>query len=674
MDGGACDGDACGGPDVAQQQSVCGDGKIGQGEVCDDGNMVGGDGCSAACQLEANFACPAPGAKCVSTIRCGDHKVTGNEQCDDGNNAAGDGCSPTCAVECGWTCTVGGGCRADKCGDGKVASNEQCDDGNNVDGDGCSKTCTLEGKPVNVPEGWACTSPKQANGCVGPTTCTTTVCGNKVKEGSEQCDDGNLVTGDGCSPSCRLEPVCPPAGGACTTPCGDGLLLPVDKANGQECDDGNTLDGDGCSSTCKKEPGFVCTEVSSVPATLVLPIVYHDFKGWNEGDAVHDHPDFQHFQGNGRGFPGIAQPMLGLNGVPVHVAGCYPTPGIQNYPSLLTANGCPQSGAPLPAWDPAVDWFGMWYVDNATFNKTIVSTLTLPPIGNGAFQFSSMAFFPIENMGWGDAPNTRNYGFTSVVRTWFQYSGTASLTFYGDDDVWVYINKRLAVDLGGTHQQATGSVTLDAVNGHGYVCDFVAPGTAFPSPPCNAAMANGHDVDLGLTMGSAYEIAVFQAERFLTESNYQLTLSGFTGIKSSCVGACGDGVVTPPETCDFGVAKNKGGYSLCNPDCTLSPYCGDGKVQSPPEQCDDGVNLTTYSATKKCGPGCQWASYCGDGMIDGMYEQCDQGANNGRGYGFCAIDCKLGPRCGDGIVQAAAGEECDLTPACDNNCKKIVVR
>jgi fibro-slime domain-containing protein len=670
----ACAGDACG-ADVAEQQAVCGDGKLGGTEQCDDKNAVGGDGCSASCQQEADFACPAPGEKCVSTVKCNDRKVTGNEQCDDGNNAAGDGCSPTCTLECGWTCTVGGGCRAAKCGDGKVAGNEQCDDGNATAGDGCSPTCALESKPITVAEGWACTSPKMAaNGCVGPTTCTTTVCGNKTKEGSEQCDDGNPLTGDGCSPFCRLEPVCPGTGGACTTACGDGLLLPVDKAAGQECDDGNTVSGDGCSSTCKKEKGFVCTDVSTKPDKLVLPVVYHDFKGWNEGDAAHDHPDFQHYPGNGRGFAGIAQATLGPAGVPVHVAGCYPTAGA-GYPAILTANNCPQSGTAAPAWDATVDWFGKWYVDDPTFNKTIVQTLTLAPIAGGAFQYTDLSFFPIDGLGWGNTPNyTHNYGFTSVARTWFEYTGTATLTFYGDDDVWVYVNKKLAVDLGGTHQQATGSVTLDATNGHGYVCDFVAPGNAYPSPACSAALANGHDVDLGLVIGGVYEIDVFQAERYTTESNYQLTLSGFTGIKSSCVGACGDGVVTAPESCDLGTAKNTGAYGTCNADCSLAPECGDGKVQTPPEECDDGVNLATYNATKKCGPGCKWASHCGDGMVDGMYEQCDQGADNGKGYGFCAIDCKLGPRCGDGIVQKDAGEECDLnTGACDNKCKTIIL-
>jgi cysteine-rich repeat protein len=72
-----------------------------------------------------------------------------------------------------------------------------------------------------------------------------------VRTRDEGCDDGNLVAGDGCSPTCQIEPgwQCPAPGLACKPICGDGR-----KVGGEACDDGNRLDGDGCSAICLTEP------------------------------------------------------------------------------------------------------------------------------------------------------------------------------------------------------------------------------------------------------------------------------------------------------------------------------------------------------------------------------------------------------------------------------------
>jgi len=64
-------------------------------------------------------------------------------------------------------------------------------------------------------------------------------CGNGTLEAGEQCDDGDTVSGDGCSANCEEED---------EDECGDG-----DLGDNEECDDGNTLNGDGCSSDCEEE-------------------------------------------------------------------------------------------------------------------------------------------------------------------------------------------------------------------------------------------------------------------------------------------------------------------------------------------------------------------------------------------------------------------------------------
>jgi len=101
-----------------------------------------------------------------------------------------------------------------------------------------------------------------------------------------------------------------------------------------------------------------------------------------------------------------------------------------------------------------------------------------------------------------------NFGFTSEVRYWFVYdqSNSYRLDFFGSDDAWIFINRKLAVDLGGVHAPVEGWGTL-------------AADTAS---------------SLGLADGNLYEIVVFQAQRQTAGSSYRLTLSGFNPASSEC--------------------------------------------------------------------------------------------------------------------------------------------
>jgi fibro-slime domain-containing protein len=532
-------------------------------EGCDDGNTVSGDGCSSACTLELNHACPVPGAPCVVSAVCGDGRLGGPEECDDHNLTPGDGCSATCVLESGWACpTVGVACVAAGCGDGKVAGFEECDDGNKTAGDGCGATCLLE-------DGFACPTPGAP--------CHATVCGDMHIEGTEQCDDGNHDLGDGCDTNCHAEPRC--SNGVCTPVCGDGVRLPQEG-----CDDGNTRSGDGCSATCTVELGFTCSDAAPAAATLAIPIVYRDFMplGMDGG-----HIDFDNQTGSEQG---IVTTSLGADGKPVYGP----------HASTATTHGAAA--------------FNQWYRDVPGVNRTELDQLTVTRTVADTYAFDSAAFFPIDGKGWqrdGTEPNRNghNFSFTSELRYWFTYSGDEVLTFRGDDDVWVYINGRLAVDLGGVHVAETGSITLDA----------------------NAAS------DAGLVDGGIYEVAVFQAERHLVASSYRLTLKGFNATKSGCQWRCGDGIVTRYEACDDGV--NDGGYGGCLPGCQAhAPYCGDGTVDTAfGEVCDDGVNVGTYG---HCAPGCRSLAKCGDGVLqlDGG-EECDDG-NVVSGDG-CSAQCQL---------------------------------
>lgn len=82
---------------------VCGSGAAFGAERCDDGNVTPGDGCSAACEVEAGYVCR--GDRSLCRVTCGDGVRAAAEACDDGNNNGGDGCSPACAFEEGYGCT-----------------------------------------------------------------------------------------------------------------------------------------------------------------------------------------------------------------------------------------------------------------------------------------------------------------------------------------------------------------------------------------------------------------------------------------------------------------------------------------------------------------------------------------------------------------------------------------
>jgi fibro-slime domain-containing protein len=564
----------------------CGDGKLQPSELCDDGNSAPADGCSSRCDaIEQNFVCPVPGKACVSTVECGDSKVTGNETCDDGNLGGNDGCALDCQLEPGYRCpTPGARCIAAKCGDGLVAGGELCDDGDDppAAADGCGLDCRLE-------EGWKCDTAGAA--------CAPTDCGDGLAEGTEQCDDGDNDLGDLCTPECKREPDC--SAGACVSTCGDGIKLSTDT---EQCDDGNAVNRDGCSKTCKIESGWKCPLVGAAAVTqLVLPIVIRDFKAYAGGTG---HIDFENYNGADAD---MVTTTLGSDGKPVYAG---------------------QTGNPSTHGQAAFD---QWYRDVAGVNQTFVQSITLTKQLDGTFVYDNAAFWPIDNLGWGNEGNNHNFHFTSEVRYWFEYKRGQKLDFRGDDDVWVFVNRIRAVDLGGVHGPADGSITLDAANEAAY----------------------------GLTEGNIYEIVVFQAERHTTGSNYKLTLSDFVSTRSQCTTECGDAIVAGEEECDDG--KNDGSYGSCTSTCKRAPHCGDGLLQAAQETCDDGLNLTTYSPATAigCAPGCKHSAYCGDKHVDALFgEECDDGDNPG-GYDNCQPDCTIGPRCGDKHVDEQHGEECD---------------
>ncbi|MEL6488274.1 MAG: fibro-slime domain-containing protein, partial [Pseudomonadota bacterium] len=137
--------------------------------------------------------------------------------------------------------------------------------------------------------------------------------------------------------------------------------------------------------------------------------------------------------------------------------------------------------------------FDQWYNDVPGVNQSQNIILELQDNDDdGVFTYSNSSFFPIDDQLMGNQGRPHNYHFTMELETAFTYQGGETFTFRGDDDVWVYINDELVIDLGGVHGAQTASVDLDT---------------------------------LGLTEGHDYPFKLFFAERHTTQSNFRIDTS-----------------------------------------------------------------------------------------------------------------------------------------------------
>lgn len=126
---------------------------------------------------------------------------------------------------------------------------------------------------------------------------------------------------------------------------------------------------------------------------------------------------------------------------------------------------------------------------------------------------------------------------------------------------------------------------------------------------------------------------------------------------SVCTPICGDGLQQRGEACDPAAPGGNDG-AVCSSFCSVSYYfCGNGVIDGN-ETCDDGLNLGLDGG---CPPGCSQVQYCGDGIVQtALGEECDLGKDYNQGaYGTCTSACRVAARCGDGITQYCGYEECD---------------
>ncbi|MHC4909735.1 MAG: fibro-slime domain-containing protein, partial [Planctomycetota bacterium] len=147
--------------------------------------------------------------------------------------------------------------------------------------------------------------------------------------------------------------------------------------------------------------------------------------------------------------------------------------------------------------------FATWFNDVPGVNLSIPLSIKMIRQDDGTYVFDDKddptyvdlgGFFPLEDQLFGNSGGSpdRNFHFTFELHCEFEYDAAAGqvFEFVGDDDVWVFINDKLVIDLGGVHSAENQFVDLARLP--------------------------------GLEDGETYRLDFFFAERHRTQSNFRI--------------------------------------------------------------------------------------------------------------------------------------------------------
>lgn len=212
------------------------------------------------------------------------------------------------------------------------------------------------------------------------------------------------------------------------------------------------------------------TSLASLASIVLVSLAAPSVQAFSLTGTVRDfkisHPDFEYLV---TGLDtGIVQTTLGADKKPVY-AGSADNPSTTNQ-----AN------------------FDQWYRNIPGINLSQSLTIDLTdPDNDGIFTYANNSFFPIDDQLFGNEGLLHNYHFTYEINSQFTYKPGQTFTFAGDDDLWVFIDNKLALDIGGVHGVVSGTINLD-------------------------------DPSLGLIADQNYNIDIFFAERHTGESNFRI--------------------------------------------------------------------------------------------------------------------------------------------------------
>jgi cysteine-rich repeat protein len=435
------------------------------------------------------------------------------------------------------------------------------------------------------------------------------LCGNGVINMGEQCDDGNLVNGDGCSSICINEP------DAC-----DGADY-VFNFNPKML-----VVGHGCHPAQK-----VDSRVLNVPVAGDYNVIATSVRGHLLSPGVilckpQSHEDYFLEANSATSLTSLDNQALNPCDYEVRTENLGPLPFVSgsNTLKMHTAAQCPPHSTPNSV---EVKRVCLFLAGGPECGDGVVDAGEQCDDGNNFDGDGCSAQCEIEDFkvvvhkivceNEGDLPNYGKQGgpdITSTTAVNFVGSHAECEFEEGWNFQWAAGNKANPGDEVG--DGGAGWITFGPTDGSGMTMINITKTPGLNLVWIREVFKSGYLEFSGGASDNDVTAEIYCHQDVLNFDNYDKIDSPLPGMTFYCVAwnvlerepECGDGVVDAGEQCDDG---NNDDFDSCRNDCTL-PECGDGVVDAG-EQCDDGNNVDDDFCNNQCE--IVEGEYCDDQMI-----------------------------------------------------------